>query len=617
MSIGAEYLGNNRCRFTVWAPEKDEIELQIIHPREQKLRMQKNDEGYFTAEAETPAGSRYWYTIDGADKPLPDPASHYQPEGVHGPSEVVDHSGYAWQDGNWKPPAFDELVIYELHIGTFTEQGTFESAIEKLELLSEVGINAIEIMPVSQFPGDRNWGYDGVYPYAVQNSYGGPEGLKKLVDACHQRGIAVILDVVYNHQGPEGNYIGQFAPYFTDHYKTAWGQAINYDGNWSDGTREFYSENALYWLREFHIDGLRFDAVHAIYDYGAVHFWELTHLKIRELEMKHNRPYYTIAESDLNAPRVIDPIEKNGYGFTAQWLDDFHHAVYVLLDPAGKDRYADFGRMQHLAKAYTDGFVHSGEFVNFRKRKYGKPSKGIPGNKFVAFINNHDQSGNRIDGARLCTLVDTPKTLIGSAMLLLAPYIPMLFMGEEYGDESPFFYFISHSDEALIKAVQEGRKEEFKAFIKSDEEEFPDPQAEDIFLQSKLKWQLREQGRHRVILDWHKELITLRKTHAAMKNYDKECIRAEMLAQNGLIVHRKDESGKKELLALFNISGEEIVYFLPGNNGNWKKMLDSTDSRWQTENTSTNTPGFPALMQAGEQVKIPANAAIVLGKEID
>jgi maltooligosyltrehalose trehalohydrolase len=615
MNIGAKYLGNNRCRFTVWAPEKEKMVLQIVHPSEQKIAMNKNDEGYFTAEAETPPGTKYLYIVDAADKGLPDPASQLQPEGVHGPSQVVDQSNYKWNDSNWKPPAFEDLILYELHIGTFTEKGTFESAIEKLDLLTEVGINAIEIMPVAQFPGNRNWGYDGVYPYAVQNSYGGPEGLKKLVDACHQKGIAVILDVVYNHQGPEGNYIEQFAPYFTDHYKTPWGKAINYDGEWSDGVRDFYSDNAVYWLQDFHIDGLRFDAIHAIYDYGAVHFWELTHRKIHELEKTNGRPHYTIAESDLNAPRVIAPIDNNGYGFTAQWLDDFHHAVYVLLDKEGKDRYFDFGTMQQLAKGYVEGYVHSGEFVTFRKRKYGKTSAGLPGNKFIAFINNHDQSGNRIDGARLCSLIDLEGSKIATAMLLLSPYIPMLFMGEEFGDESPFYYFISHSDKALINAVQEGRKEEFKAFVKPGME-YPDPQSEEVFDQSKLKWEKRNTGRNRILKDWHTELISLRKLHPAFKNYSKEGIRAEVLQQDGLILHRKDETGKKELLALMNICENTICYFLPGNNGTWKKLLDSTEAKWKVENTST-TLQFPGSLQAGEQLEIPARSVIVLGKEID
>jgi maltooligosyltrehalose trehalohydrolase len=616
MKAGAEYTGNGWCKFSVWAPGKQQVVLHLVHPSNEKIAMQKDESGYFSARVEAPPGTRYFYIIDDADKGLPDPASRYQPEGVHGPSEVIDHTNFQWKDGNWKSLAFEDLILYELHIGTFTEAGTFESAIEKLDLLAEVGINAIEIMPVAQFPGDRNWGYDGVYPYAVQNSYGGPEGLKKLVDACHQKGIAVFLDVVYNHQGPEGNYIEQFGPYFTEHYKTPWGKAINYDGEWSDGVRDFYTENAIYWLREFHIDGLRFDAIHAVYDFGATHFWEDVHSKIRELEKASGKTYYTVAESDLNAPRVIQPVEQNGFGFTAQWLDDFHHAAYVLLDKAGRDRYYDFGTMQQLAKAYCEGFVHSGEFVQFRKRKYGRSSAGINGNKFVAFINNHDQSGNRFDGARLCALVGLDESKIATAMLLLAPYVPMLFMGEEYGDDSPFYYFISHSDPNLIKAVQEGRKEEFKAFIKPGME-YPDPQSAEIFTQSKLNWKKRNQGRNKILLDWHKELIHLRKSNSALKNFSKECIRAEILLQEGMILHRKDVSGKKEVLALINISGAPLDYFLPGTNGSWKKLLDSTEKKWNEVNTSTNEPGLDAVTQAGQQVKIPAKAVILLGKEID
>lgn len=616
MKTGAIYFGNNKCRFSVWAPEKQKMVLHIIHPSEQKIEMSKDEEGYFITEVETPPGTKYLYIIDDAEKGLPDPASQFQPEGVHGVSEVIDHRSFQWNDSNWKGIPFEETILYELHIGTFTEQGTFESAIEKLDLLTEIGINAIEIMPVAQFPGNRNWGYDGVYPYAVQNSYGGPEGLKKLVDACHQKGIAVFLDVVYNHQGPEGNYIEQFAPYFTDHYKTPWGKALNFDAEWSDGVRECYSENAIYWLENFHIDGLRFDAIHAIYDFGAVHFWELTHEKIKQLEKKNKRLYHTIAESDLNAPRVIQPTEQNGYGFTAQWLDDFHHAIYVILDKEGKDRYTGFGNIQQLAKGFCEGFVHSGEYVDFRKRKFGKTSTGIPGNKFVAFINNHDQAGNRIDGARLCSLIDTDLSKIATAMLLLSPYVPMFFMGEEYGDESPFYYFISHSDKELIKAVQEGRKEEFRQYVKPGQE-FPDPQSEEVFNQSKLQWHKRDEGKHKLLLNWHKELINLRRSHPALRNFSKECVRTETLQQEGFILHRKDESGRKELLALFNISSEELVYFLPGNNGSWKKLIDSTYTEWQAENTSTPQDAFALSSQAGVQVKIPAKAVIVLGKEIE
>lgn len=614
MRTGSEYLGNGKSSFTVWAPEKKSVQLHIYQPSAQTVEMKPIGDGYFSVEVNTPAGSTYKIAVDGSPEAYPDPASHYQPEGVHGPSAVVDHQSFQWSDKNWTPPAFEELILYELHIGTFTDEGTFLGAINMLDHLKETGINAIEIMPVAQFPGERNWGYDGVYPYAVQNSYGGPEGLKQLVNACHEKGIAVLLDVVYNHQGPEGNYIENFAPYFTDHYKTPWGKAINFDGEWSDGVREFYCHNTIYWLKEFHIDGLRFDAIHAIYDCGAVHFWELLQERIAQLSASQRRPYYTIAESDLNAPKVIAPVAQNGFGFTAQWLDDFHHAAYVLLDPAGKERYADFGSMQQLAKAFCQGYVHSGEYVNFRKRKFGRSSAGISGNHFVAFINNHDQSGNRIDGARLCALTDHNGSLIATAMLLLSPYIPMLFMGEEYGDKSPFYYFISHSDPELIKAVQEGRKEEFRAFIKPGME-YPDPQSIEIFEVSRLKWDMRSERHHKLLLDWHRALIDLRKQHKALRNMDREGIRAEALQNDGLILHRSDKECRSELLAMFNISEHPLSYFTPGNNGTWKRILDSTQACWQ-ENSSTAGDGFPASVHAGEQVMLPPRSVLVLGKEI-
>jgi maltooligosyltrehalose trehalohydrolase len=609
---GAKVTGSGKCVFSVWAPLHDTMVLHIVQPTEQCIEMQKDEQGYFTAEVTTPAGTRYFYQANGG-KDVPDPASQYQPEGVHGASEVIDHHAHQWKDSNWKPPAFRDMVLYELHTGTFTKEGTFESAIDKLDHLTDLGVNAIEIMPVAQFAGDHNWGYDGVYPYAVQHSYGGPTGLKKLVDACHHRGIAVFLDVVYNHLGPEGNYFEAFGPYFTDHYKTPWGKAINFDGAWSDGVREYYSDNPLYWFEYFHIDGLRFDAIHAVYDDGAVHFWELMHSKIRELEKKNGRPYYTIAESDLNAPRVIQPVEQNGYGFTAQWLDDFHHALYTMADKEGLERYADFGKIEHLAKAFDEGFVHSGEHVQFRKKKYGRSSAGFPGDHFVSFINNHDQAGNRIDGARLCALVTIEESMIATAVHLFSPYVPMLFMGEEYGERNPFYYFISHSDKELIKAVQEGRKQEFSAFIKSDDEIFPDPQEAAIFHQSKLSWNIS--GEHRLLFEWHKALLRLRHTQAVMKNYDKKYNRSQLLGSEAIALHRSDETGAQVLTCIANFSTSDVPYALPGDQGNWNKILDSNDACWKPENTSTDR-ALPMTARAGEQVQIAGKSVVILGKDI-
>ncbi|HYH54971.1 MAG TPA: malto-oligosyltrehalose trehalohydrolase, partial [Anseongella sp.] len=514
---GPRYLKEGACIFKVWAPQKKSMSLQLVHPVEKKIEMQRDEEGYFTVTAHITPGTRYFLTPDN-EKGYPDPASHFQPEGVHGPSEVVDHSLYGWQDSSWKGIPFKELVIYELHTGTFTEEGTFEAIIPLLDDLAGTGINAIELMPVTQFPGRRNWGYDGVYPYAVQNSYGGPEGLRKLVDACHRKGMAVLLDVVYNHLGPEGNYFDRFGPYFTDKYRTPWGKALNFDGEWSDGVRTYFASNPLHWFEHYHIDGLRCDAIHAVFDTGAVNFWELAGAKIKAFRQKAGREVYLIAESDLNSPKVIKHPEAGGLGFTAQWLDDFHHALYVLLDKKGKERYADFGSIRQLAKAYTDGFVHSGEYVSFRKRRHGASSSGIPGDKFIVFNQNHDLIGNRALAERLSALVDFERLKLAAAAILLSPYIPLLFMGEEYGEESPFFYFVSHSDEELIKAVREGRKKEFAGF--NWEADPPDPLDETTFGRSKLKWHQRGEGKHLILLQWHKELIRLRRSHPALQTFE-------------------------------------------------------------------------------------------------
>ncbi len=579
---------NTSVEFRVWAPEKESVSLHIVSPFDRVLPMEKDEWGYHSVTLEKGEEPfRYYYQLEGG-KSIPDPASQFQPEGVQGPSETVDHEAYTWKDKGWKGLPLEETILYELHVGTFTPEGTFEAIIPRLDALKESGINAIELMPVAQFPGSRNWGYDGAYPYAVQNSYGGPHGLKTFVDACHQRGISVWLDVVYNHIGPEGAYLSQYGPYFTNTYCTPWGDAINFDGAWSDGVRDYFSNNALYWFEQFHIDGLRCDAVHTVFDNGAEHFWQLTSEKVSALEKKLGRPLYLVAESDLNSPRVVRSTEEGGYGFTGQWLDDFHHALYVKLNPADRYRYYDFGRMDQLVKAYNEGFVHSGEWVKFRKRKHGASSKGIPGDKFIAFNLNHDQVGNRVGGERLCMLVNFERVKLAAAALLLSPYVPMLFMGEEYGDDTPFFYFVSHSDKSLIKAVQEGRKEEFKDF--GFEGEIPDPQDEQTFLRSKLHWEKREAPNHRILLDWHKTLIGLRQTNAALKNFSKEGCRAEAISEEAFLLWRTAAGGSERLLCLYNLSEAEISFNLPSDIKNGKKILDSKESRWMQEGEKESHP---------------------------
>lgn len=571
---GAISDGNGKCRFSVWAPEKEKVMLRL---GKSAIPMEKNASGYFITEADNVSnGTKYFFQVDDSEE-LPDPCSYYQPDGVHEASAVVDHNEFQWTDGSWRGVSSSRLILYELHIGTFTDAGTFESAIEKLDHLVELGVTAIELMPVNQFPGNRNWGYDGVFPYAVQNSYGGPNGLKKFVDACHAKGLAAFVDVVYNHLGPEGNYLSKFGPYFTSQYKTPWGDAINFDGEWSDGVREYFANNALYWFKHFHLDGLRLDAVHMVFDNGAVHFWQYLNEKVKMLEQEVGRKLHMIAESDLNSPKIIDSTEGNGYGFTGQWLDDFHHALYVMLDRKGKERYYDFGSIHQLAKACKDGFVHSGEYVKFRKRKHGASSAGINGSKFVVFNLNHDQIGNRPDGKRLCLLVTDDALKVAAAAIMLSPYIPMLFMGEEYADRSPFYYFVSHSDKQLIEAVRNGRKEEFKEY---GDFEPPDAQSEKTFNESKLDWSKRELKEHRIILEWHKKLISLRKEIPTLTNFNKNDLTVHVEQDSGLLMLRHDGNEQHYLVVAMNFSSEPLSFTLPSFKSNWNKLLDSNEAQF-------------------------------------
>lgn len=612
--IGAHVIPGEGCKFKVWAPEKKSMILRIVHPEEMELSMIRDEDGYFSLTVDGIGhGCRYFYKPDG-ENTYPDPASCYQPEGVHGPSEVFDHSRYAWNDSQWKGVPMNQMVICEIHTGTYTSEGTFEAMIPHLDKLAGIGINTIELMPVSQFPGNRNWGYDGVYPFAVQNSYGGPDALKKLVDNCHQRGIAVLLDVVYNHLGPEGNYLSKFGPYFTKKYLVPWGEAVNFDDEWCDGVRDFFSSNPIYWFEKFHIDGLRVDAIHTIYDTGAVHFWEYTYGRIKHLEQQTGRKYYMIAESDLNSPRVVKPPEVGGFGFDAQWLDDFHHALYVLLDKNGRNRYEDFGMVEQLAKAYTDGFVHSGELVRFRKRKHGASSAGIDGEKFIAFNQNHDQAGNRVLGERLSELVNFPRLKLAAGALFFSPYVPMLFMGEEYGEDNPFFYFVSHTDKNLIKAVKEGRKKEFAGYRWQVEP--PDPQAEKTFTRSKIDLHKQNTGKYRIIAEWHKELIRMRKTLPELQNTSKNDIRAFPNRDTGLLLWRRSEDEKHHLLCFLNFSENEEDFFIPAFAENWNKILDSEDMLWQeypSDSRKNNTA--PARRKAGQMVAIKGCSIVVYRNE--
>ncbi|MFL5582196.1 MAG: malto-oligosyltrehalose trehalohydrolase, partial [Gemmatimonadaceae bacterium] len=507
---------NGAVRFAVWAPRAGSVRVVIGEgDAAEEHDLEPRERGVFEGRVEgIGAGADYRYRLDEAD-PLPDPVSRWQPAGVHGPSRVVDPEAFEWTDDGWRGRSMRDLVIYELHVGTFSPEGTFEGVIPRLGALKELGVTALEIMPVAEFPGGRNWGYDGVHPYAPQSTYGGPEGLRRLVDAAHAEGLAVILDVVYNHLGPEGNYLGQYAPFFTDRYRTPWGGALNYDDVESDEVRRYFIDNALHWVTEYHVDGLRLDAVHAIFDFGARHVLEELATAVREQGRRLGREVVVIGESDLNDPRVVRPAERGGWGLDGQWSDDFHHAVHAALTGETDGYYADFGSVAHVAKALRDRFVYDGRYSAHRRRRHGAPCTDVPGERFVVCIQNHDQVGNRAAGERLSALLGFEQQKLAAALMLLAPYVPMLFMGEEYGEANPFQYFVSHGDRQLVEAVRQGRRREFAAF--GWRTDVPDPQSEETFRNSCLDPDAGRRGRGAAMRALYRDLLALRRSQPALR----------------------------------------------------------------------------------------------------
>jgi maltooligosyltrehalose trehalohydrolase len=594
MRIGASYLKNHTGKFIVWAPSLQRVSLKITFPEEQLISMTRDERGYwhvFVKDVKPPL--HYFYVLED-EKDRPDPASHFQPEGVHKASQLIDHAAFKWQDSGWQGIDLADMIMYELHIGTFSPEGTFDAVIPRLDEIRDIGVNAIEIMPVAQFPGKRNWGYDGVYPFAVQNSYGGPDGLKRLVDECHKKGMAVILDVVYNHLGPEGNYLWDYGPYFTDRYKTPWGQAINFDGPHSNEVRNFFTQNALSWFLYYHIDALRLDAIHGIYDLSAIPFLlELTE-RVEEFSKQQGRKFYLIAESDLNNAMVIRERSRGGYGIDALWCDDFHHSVHTLLTDEADGYYIDFGRIEHIVKSFREGHVYSGQYSNFRKRNHGNSSKDINADQFIVFSQNHDQAGNRLRGARLSCLVSFEAQKLAAGLVILSPYIPLLFMGEEYGETSPFLYFISHSDQNLIEGVRQGRKKEFVLF--NWEEEPPDPQSPETLVQSRITWEKRKQGNNRTLLELYKELIQLRKNIASLSHLDKSCLDVTG-DEEKKVVFMKRWRDDHHILAIFNFNKKDVKLDSLPYKGLWKKILDSSDTKW-------NGPGTLLPESMGKSQKI-------------
>jgi maltooligosyltrehalose trehalohydrolase len=578
-AIGAIPLDNGGVFFRVWAPRVKELSLRLISGGASRIvPLNHEDNGYFSATvAGAGEGDLYYYMLDNGTE-RPDPASRFQPEGVHGPSQVVDQGKFSWSCREWRGRPLAEYIIYELHVGTFTDEGTFEAAIPMLDRLVELGVTAVELMPVAQFPGKRNWGYDGVFPFAPQNSYGGPLGLKRLVDACHNKGLAVILDVVYNHLGPEGNYLHSYGPYFTDRYRTPWGDAINFDGPGSDEVRRFFIGNALYWVRESRIDGLRLDAVHGIFDFSARHFLRDLAAEVEREAEALERDIHVIAESDLNDVRLVNPPGKGGYGLDAQWNDDFHHALHTLLTGEKDGYYMDFGTVSQFARSLRERFVYSGGYSRYRQRSHGNSAAERPARQFVVFAQNHDQVGNRMFGKRLSTLVNFESLKLAAGALLLSPYIPLLFMGEEYGEDAPFLYFIDHGDPELLEAVRKGRKEEFKAFAQRGEP--PDPGSIETFLRSKIGEEKRNMADHGILYRFYRELIAMRKKIPSLSVTEKNSLSARALEREGLVlVERWMEESRT--ICLFNFNDSEITISFPGKRGVLRKLLDSADLIWK------------------------------------
>lgn len=604
LTYGAEARAG-ATRFAVWAPNAHELTVRVRtgaaageHP------LARDERGAFTATIDgVLAGDDYAFRIDGGEE-RPDPVSRSQPHGVHGASRVVDPNAFAWTDHHWKGIEMADFAIYELHVGTFTPEGTFDAIIPRLASLRDLGVTAIELMPVAQFPGERNWGYDGVQLFAPQNSYGGPDALKRLVDASHREGLAVVLDVVYNHVGPEGNYLAEYGPYFTSVYRTPWGPAVNYDGAHSDEVRRFIIENACYWVSEFHMDALRLDAVHGIYDFRAVHLTEALTERVKSTALELGRLVEVIAESDLNDPRLLRPIEQGGYAMDAQWSDDFHHAVHVALTGERVGYYqgfAEHGDISAIADALSRRFVFQGQYASHRRRQHGSPAADVSADHFVVFNQNHDQVGNRAAGDRLGALVSPAALRLAGALLLLAPYVPMLFMGEEYDEPAPFLYFVSHADRDLVAAVRKGRHEEFESFGWAGE--ISDPQAIETFTRSRLHYELGAEGEHAVLRAMYRELLAIRREERALRpGAARITVRHDAHAR--WIAMRLDAPGARSLLALFNLAAERREIPLSDDDGtNWR-------ARFATYSVEQGAP------IGGSMVAIPSLSAALYYKEV-
>jgi maltooligosyltrehalose trehalohydrolase len=592
--LGATPLPSGECRFVVWAPWREKVEVRITSPGEKVVTLRSDARGTFEGVVKgVGPGARYLFRLDGG-REIPDPASRFQPLGVHGPSEVVDLGALAAIRGDrgFACPPLADLVFYEIHVGTFTRAGTFEAAMAELPRLAALGVNALEIMPVAQFPGGRNWGYDGVFLFAAQDSYGGPEGLARLVAACHDHGIAAFLDVVYNHLGPEGNVLHELGPYFTSVYHTPWGSAINLDDRGCDEVRRFFIENALQWTMDYGFDGLRLDAVHALCDRSASPFLEELAREVKDRTRESGRTVHLVAESDLNDPRLVTPPSRGGLGLDAMWSDDLHHTIHALLTGETNGYYEDFGRVEHLARAWERGATYGGEHSAFRGRRHGRPLLGVSPERLVVCTQNHDQVGNRMLGERLTGLLDAASLELAAAVALLSPFTPLLFMGEEYGETAPFLYFTSHGDEELVRAVRKGRKAEFETF--SWKGEPPDPQSPETYRRCVIDPDKRKRGHHLSLHDLYTRLL------AARRGLPRAPVTVLNSEEPRWMVATRGE-GEETHLLLFAFEEADGSATLPIPDGSYRLVLDAPSARARER-------GYPETLTSGGSLDLPLPA---------
>ncbi|HOP69126.1 MAG: malto-oligosyltrehalose trehalohydrolase [Dethiobacteria bacterium] len=577
--------GKKAVRFTVPSFYHQPVRLLLrLGEQVKEIPMEEENRNIYSATVVGLGTDLYYKYALGEKGAFPDPYAHYLPEGVHGYAQVVDHDAFAWSDQGWPGLNLEEAIIYELHLGTFTEEGTFRAAAEKLDYLLELGVNTVEIMPVTQTPGRWNWGYDGVGLYSVNHNYGTPEDFKALVDRCHRKGLAVILDVVYNHIGPEGNYLPLFGPYFTDRYETPWGAAVNYDDGGCEIVRAMVLDNVRYWLELYHLDGLRLDAVHAIKDRSRRHILQEIAAAVRRVEKELQRKIAVIAETDENDVRVINPPEAGGYGMDAQWMDDFHHTVHTTLTGEKKGYYGDYPGIDGLEKVFKN-YLYTGEYSKFWKKKRGTDGSKNPGKQFIVAIQTHDQVGNRGGGERLSHLVRRPHLKAAAGLLLVSPYIPMLFMGEEYAEERPFLFFTDFLDPELKKAVSEGRRKEFADF---GWDRIPDPEDDETFYRSRLTPREQWKPYQHQIFAFYRDLIALRKNHPALKKPDREKLEIQVLRDRKLVTVRRRSEGGETVAALVNLGEEEVG--TPPVKGS---VIFNSEAK---EYGGSGHPGFPTLV---------------------